>query len=119
MSDNIEISILYDFYGHLLNDAQQEVVELSVNDDLSLSEVAEILNISRQGVRDNLNRAKSKLIEFEEKLGLYKQTQENRRMLEKIVINANEIKSSVKDNILIEKSQEIQEIATLLLRIGG
>ena len=43
-----------------------------VNEDLSLSEVAEILHISRQGVRDSLARAERKLCEYEQKLGLLK-----------------------------------------------
>ena len=70
MDSKLEISLLYDFYKELLNDSQQQVVELYVNDDLSLSEVAEILKISRQGVRDSLNRATKKLRDYESKLHL-------------------------------------------------
>jgi hypothetical protein len=70
MDGKLEISRLYDFYGALIPASQQQVVELYVNDDLSLSEVADILSISRQGVRDSLNRAMTKLRSFEEKLGL-------------------------------------------------
>ena len=62
--------MLYDFYGNLLNESQQRVVELCVNEDLSLSEAADILKISRQGVRDSLKRATDKLNVYEEKLGL-------------------------------------------------
>lgn len=79
MNSKLDISLLYDFYGELLNDSQRQVVELSVNEDLSLAEVAEILLISRQGVRDSLNRARRKLIEYESKLGLleaYRQRRE-------------------------------------------
>ena len=61
MDSKLEISLLYDFYKELLNNSQQQVIELYVNDDLSLSEVADILSISRQGVRDSLNRATKKL----------------------------------------------------------
>ena len=70
MNSKTEISLLYDFYGELLNPSQQQVVELYVNEDLSLSEVADILHISRQGVRDSLNRAEKKLRGYESKLGL-------------------------------------------------
>lgn len=72
MNSKPEISLLYDFYAELLNDSQRQVVELSVNEDLSLSEVAEILLISRQGVRDSLARAVRKLYEYERRLGLMK-----------------------------------------------
>ena len=70
MNSKPDISLLYDFYGELLKDSQQQVVELYVNEDLSLSEVSEILGISRQGVRDSLGRAERKLREYESKLGL-------------------------------------------------
>lgn len=72
MISKLDISLLYDFYGELLQASQQRVVELYVNDDLSLSEAAEILSISRQGVRDSLSRAAHKLCEYEDKLGLLK-----------------------------------------------
>ena len=70
MNSKPDISLLYDFYGELLKASQQQVVELYVNEDLSLSEVSDILGISRQGVRDSLNRAERKLNEYESKLGL-------------------------------------------------
>ena len=56
MNSKLEISLLYDFYGELLQSSQQRVVELYVNDDLSLSESAELLGISRQGVRDSIDK---------------------------------------------------------------
>ncbi len=72
MNSKLDISLLYDFYGDLLQSSQQRVIELCVNDDLSLAETAEILGISRQGVRDSLTRARRKLNEYEDKLGLYR-----------------------------------------------
>lgn len=71
MNSKLETSLLYDFYGELLQDSQKKVVELYVNNDLSLSEVADNLGISRQGVRDSLDRANRNLHEYEEKLGLF------------------------------------------------
>ena len=78
MNSKPEISLLYDFYGELLQASQQRVIELYVNDDLSLSETAQILGISRQGVRDSLARAERKLAEYEAKLGLLKAHRERR-----------------------------------------
>ena len=72
MDKNIEISLLYDFYGQLLSAKQQQAVSLYYNDDLSLSETAEVMGITRQGVRDLVKRSESELYEYEEKLGLYK-----------------------------------------------
>lgn len=76
MEKNIEISLLYDFYGQLLKKQQQEAVTLYYNDDLSLSEIASQLGITRQGVRDCVKRAEERLYGFEEKLGLKKRFNE-------------------------------------------
>ena len=67
---NLKIAYLFDFYGEILSEKQQLAVELYYNDDLSLSEVAAQLGISRQGVRDSLKRSESSLVEMEQKLGL-------------------------------------------------
>ena len=72
MSKNFEISTLLDYYGMILTDKQREAVEFYYNDDLSLGEIAENLNISRQGVRDSIKRSEAILYEAEEKLGLMK-----------------------------------------------
>ena len=71
MDKNIEISLLFDFYGQLLSQKQHEAVSLYYNDDLSLSETAEVMGITRQGVRDLVKRSESELYEYEHKLGLY------------------------------------------------
>ena len=84
MNSKPETSLLFDFYGELLQSSQQKVIELYVNDDLSLSETAQILGISRQGVRDSLSRAERKLDEYEEKLGLLKAYRERRERDESI-----------------------------------
>ena len=54
MAKNLEIALLFDFYGEMLTDKQRDVVELYYNDDLSLSEIAENEGITRQGVRDSI-----------------------------------------------------------------
>lgn len=70
MEKNVEISLLFSFYGNLLTDKQAEAVDLYYNEDLSLSEVGSELGISRQGVRDSLKRAEAALYDAEAKLGL-------------------------------------------------
>ncbi len=84
MEKNIEISLLFDFYGQLLKEVQQQAVELYYNDDLSLSEISDQLGITRQGVRDSIKRAEKSLYSFEEKLGLLKRFQETEKGLYKI-----------------------------------
>lgn len=65
---NLDISILLDHYGEMLTKKQQEVIDLYYNQDLSLAEIAEQEGISRQGVRDNIKRAETQLLEMEEGL---------------------------------------------------
>ena len=70
-SDNY--SLLYDYYGALLTERQREVFELYYEKDLSLSEVAENLKISRQAVQRAFKKAGEELEGFQEKLGLVKE----------------------------------------------
>ena len=78
-------SMLLDFYGELLTDKQRECFDLHYNEDLSLSEIAEQLGISRQGVWDNIRRAESVLEDVENKTGLLRRFEENRRALEELL----------------------------------
>ena len=70
MPKNLEISILLDYYGQMLTEKQREVAQLYYNEDLSLAEIAQFANITRQGVRDSIKRAEGTLLEMEERLGL-------------------------------------------------
>lgn len=67
---DMSLSLLFDFYADMLTPVQQNIFDLSYNEDLSLSEIAEQTGITRQGVRDALKRAEDLLIRYEEKLGL-------------------------------------------------
>lgn len=64
------MAMLYDFYGDLLTLRQKEFYDLYYNDDLSLAEIAENYDITRQGVRDIIVRAEKTLEDIEEKTGL-------------------------------------------------
>ena len=58
MEEKIEISILLNLYGNLLTETQRNYMEMYYNQDLSLSEIAEIEDITRQAVRTNLLKSK-------------------------------------------------------------
>jgi predicted DNA-binding protein YlxM (UPF0122 family) len=66
----IEKGLLYDFYGELLTDHQKSIYEALVLEDYSLSEIAEMYGISRQGVHDLIRRCDKILLQYEEKLNL-------------------------------------------------
>ncbi|MCX7710380.1 MAG: YlxM family DNA-binding protein [Clostridia bacterium] len=93
--DNVyEISLLLDFYGQLLTDRQYEILDLHVNHDYSLGEIAEQLDISRQGVFDNMKRAKAALHKLEEKLGLVQKFSEQKKKAEAVLNKINEMDKS-------------------------
>ena len=64
----VEQTLLYDFYGELLNEHQRGVYEDAVFNDLSLSEIADEYGISRQGVHDLIKRVSNTLEGYESKL---------------------------------------------------
>ena len=66
----IRVGKLFSFYGSLLTDKQQEFVELYYYHDLSLGEIAEEKEISRQAVFDNLKRSEEALENYEDELGM-------------------------------------------------
>ncbi len=70
MEKNIRFGILYEYYGNLLNKKQSEAIEQYYLEDLSLTEIAELNDISKQAVSDMLKRSEKKLEKYEEKLGL-------------------------------------------------
>lgn len=72
MAKDLRITFLLDFYGDMLTDKQREVIEAYYNEDLSLAEIAEDKDITRQGVRDAIKRAEQQLTDMEERLGLAK-----------------------------------------------
>lgn len=114
MDDKFEISLLYDFYGSLLAPAQQRTVELYVNDDLSLSEAAELLAISRQGVRDALSRACAKLRSYEERLSLLEQYRERGHTGERIAALARRIAAMSDNDEITALTDDIVRLASTL-----
>ena len=77
--------LLFDVYGALLTDKQQQALALTYNEDYSLSEIAALLGISRQAVFDAIRRSEGLLANYEEKLGLIKRTAEERDLLQSLV----------------------------------
>ena len=84
MEKFVEQTLLYDFYGELLTERQQQVYESVVLEDYSLSEVAEDLGISRQGVHDMIKRCNHTLEDYEARLHLVEKFVNIRRRVQKI-----------------------------------
>ncbi len=105
MEKFVERTLLYDFYGELLTKRQQQIYESVVLEDYSLSEVAEELNISRQGVHDMVRRCDRALEEYEEKLHLVEKFVNIRAQVQKI----HELASGYHDDDIVAISNVILE----------
>ena len=109
---DLNIALLFDFYGEMLTEKQKDVIDLYYNEDLSLAEIAEHEGISRQGVRDNIKRGEAYLLELEEKLRFAENYQNLRSMLSSIdelaegIYTVNE--KYVDDNRIKQLSLEIR-----------
>lgn len=87
---NLEISVLNDYYGGLLNDHQSEIMRLYYDFDMSLAEIADETGITRQGVREVLIRSAKRLEEYEQKLGLVEKVKGVAESLEAIIESTDE-----------------------------
>lgn len=79
------IGQLFDHYGTLLTDRQQECIRMHYLEDLSLAEIAEEFGVSRQAVHDILNRAEQTLSEYEAKLRLVERRSREQTVLHDIL----------------------------------
>lgn len=81
MEKDVHCNLLLDFYGNLLTKKQREMMELYVECDTGLSEIASLMNASRQSVYDTIKVSEKLLEDFEEKLGCVRKYLENRNLL--------------------------------------
>lgn len=93
MEVNIYLTNLYDYYGELLTDKQKEYFEYYYMENLSLSEISENYNISRNAVHKQIKDAENKLLFYESKLKL----SEKGKKIEELLINVDE---KIKEEIL-------------------
>jgi predicted DNA-binding protein YlxM (UPF0122 family) len=115
MDEIYTIGLLLDFYGQLITKRQYEILDLHYNGDYSFGEIAEELNISRQGVYDNIKRGKAALYDMEEKLGLVSRFGKQKEKASGIMRLLEDIdNSSLSDRdkkSLDQAKQEIRSIA--------
>ena len=97
MERKVEISILCEFYGKLLTEKQFQFMDDYYNNDLSLSEIAENNNITRQAVRDILKKGEKKLFEYEEKLMFMKRTLNQEKKIEQVLSELTKIQKDSSD----------------------
>lgn len=90
MEDRVEISLLMDYYGPLLTEKQKSIMELYYNEDLSLAEIAELNNTSRQAIHDLIKRCYKQFLAYESKLNLLKKSLEKEKKISKFLNEVNE-----------------------------
>lgn len=84
LDQTTEVNLLYDFYGTLLTEKQQKLLELYFQEDWSLGEIAKHQNVSRQAVYEAIKRAQQTLLEYEQKLGLLLKYRERLKIVQAI-----------------------------------
>lgn len=109
MSKRIETGLLLDYYGALLNKTQYDVAEMYYNQDMSLSEISEIMGITRQGIHDSVKRTEALLLRFEDKLKM-KHNYERVRSLAFDIL-------SVINGLRIKDCGELLQISNLVNKI--
>ena len=108
MEKNVQISILLETYGKSLTNKQFQMLDDYYNKDLSLSEIAENENITRQAVRDNLKKGENKLFEYEEKLGIMKKTLMQEKKIASILSEISKIKENSSDKEIANILEDVK-----------
>lgn len=103
-----QVNLLFDFYAPLLKGKQREYLELYYLDDLSLGEIAEMHEVSRQAVYDHIKRAEKQLFEYDQKLHLA----ERHEQLMAVLGRMNELVKELAD------SKTRDELQTLLHQLS-
>ncbi len=88
--DNTRLIILYDYYSELLTEQQKEYFEDYYFSNLSLSEIAENNNVSRNAVHNMIKSTTEKLEKYEDKLKIYEKNKKVEKLLE-----GNELKEKI------------------------
>ena len=84
MEEKVRISILLEIYGKLLTEKQYEFMDYYYNQDLSLSEIGDNNDITRQAVRTILLKSKKKLEEYEKQLTFMQKEEKIKECIEKL-----------------------------------
>ena len=111
---DLRFSLLIDFYGNILAPKMKDALELYYNEDLSLSEIAQHMNITRQGVRDNIKRGEQFLTETEESLGFFERyagLEDEMEQIRNLALNIRDF------NTRHHKTPEIQQFAEEIIRM--
>ncbi len=103
IATKVETSKLFEVYGNSLTDKQQQVVDFCIMQDLSLGEVSELLNISRQAVKYTLDNAIQSMLKLDNKLKILNKFQTLKVKLTELLDSTNDIKLKQQINNILEE----------------
>lgn len=109
MEKKVEVGILIEIYGKLLTERQVDILDNYYNMDLSLSEIAENNNITRQAVRDIIKKGEKKLFEFEEKLQIMKKMLKQEKQISNILSELTQIETKFTDEQIARILEHIKK----------
>ena len=89
----LQMTLLFDYYGDLLTQRQQQCFDMRYNQDMSLAEIAEELHVSRQGVHDNIIRAEAHLQKMEAKTGCVRRYLQSRQAMQTILVSVEKLQT--------------------------
>ncbi len=111
---DLMIGYLLDFYGEVLPTRRREIMDLYYNDDLSLAEIAETFDITRQAVRETVKKTEAELHFYEEKLGLLRRFKEAEAHAKRALVLCEE-----EGSIPEELRKEIKALCTVVTTPEG
>ena len=106
MEDFAKTSMLFDIYGGLLTDKKKRVMEMYHEDDMSLSEIAEELEVSRAAVHDSLRSAERLLCSYEDKLGILDDYLRKEKLADELRTHISEARELLAMDMAEQKSKD-------------
>lgn len=108
----LKAGLLFDFYGALLTEKQQQCMEMHYSHDLSLSEIADEFGVSRQAVYDILKRAEQTLSEYEAKLKLVERHQREQHTIKQVYDSVDALPAGLKT--MPELQSVMKQLASIM-----
>ncbi len=102
ITDKIRYHQLYDIYSGLLTEKQKTYFEYYYLDDYSLSEIAKIMDVSRNAVHDQVKSVLQHLDHYEEILKV-----RSGRSERKVLIN--ELKTKIEDSNILKIIEKLEK----------
>ena len=110
MAKELKFVMLLDCYGDLLTEHQRSIMELYYCEDLSLAEIGQPLDITRQAVRSIIKRTEEILLNYAEKLGFAERLGKMRDCFRNIEAAAEHITDENTRNIILSETAKGGEL---------